>query len=714
MDTMLNDVQKEIVCLTEGPLIVLAGAGSGKTRVLTHRIAHSLNSDRAKSNEILAITFTNKAANEIKNRLFLMGVDFYNIWAMTFHSMCARILRQEAQNIDGYNSNFSIFDEQDKSAVIKKILKENNIKEDGLAREVSDKLSKYKMSNMDFDEFKKICCFTNHDMLVFDFMKRYEDKMREENAMDFDDLLLKTLFLLKSNQRVREKYQQQFRYILVDEFQDTSDTQYELVKILSAYHKNIFVVGDEDQNIYTWRGASVNNIKRFMRDFEGAQLCKLEQNYRSTKNIIDVANKIIKNNKSRIDKTLFTENEQGMNVVYNKNFSDRDEADFVTKTIKGLVQKGYQYKDFAILMRLNAFTRNFEEKFVMYDVPYRIFGGQKFYERAEIKNVMAYFKLLVNPRDEESFYRIVNFPKRGIGDGTIEKLRERSFGLGLFETVLSLGDAETGTLAKFLPFKNLMQDFLQKMNELELFDFAKYVVEKANILAEYTNETDDEINRKLNIGELLQNIKNFADDNPQKTLVDFLQLVSLSTDIDSFEDEDNRVTLATVHSVKGLEFKVVFVIGLEEKYFPIMRLNSDEDDIEEERRLMYVAITRAKERLYLTCAKKRYMYGKENYSQISRFLKELGFEHDYNSFEQNDTTYHSEPRKNFGGSLNSFMHKSTQPKTIDYQVGDRVFHSSFGVGYISSIDKITRTAKIDFDSFGNKVLSIDFAPIKKI
>ena len=716
--------------------MVLAGAGSGKTRVLTHRIAYILSQNYAKPYEVLAITFTNKAANEIKNRLFVMNIDGASVWAMTFHSMCCRILRQEAKFLGGtYNSNFSIFDEQDKKTVIKKIVKDLNIKDESLVSEVDDKLSKYKMSNMTFDEYKTICCFTANDKIVFDVMQKYEERLMQENAMDFDDLINKTLWLLKNSEFVREKYQQQFRYILVDEFQDTNETQYELVKILAGYHKNIFAVGDEDQSIYSWRGASINNIKRFLKDFENAKLYKLEQNYRSTKNIIKNANKIIKNNKNRIDKTLFTENLDGENVVYNKSYTDRDEADFVTKKIFELVTfDGYKYSDIAVLMRLNALTRNFEEKFVAYNIPYKVFGGLKFYERAEIKNVMAYLKLIVNPFDDVSFMRIVNFPKRGIGDGAVAKLQEHSYEQSLLNAVLCLNDNETGTLARFLPFKQLMQSLIQKSKELNTFDFVKAVVDDTNILAEYDTDSDEDINRKMNIGELLQNVKNYQDDNPDKTIADFLQTVALSTDIDGYEENNNTVTLATVHSVKGLEFKVVFIVGLEEKYFPIIRLDSTDLEIEEERRLMYVAITRAKERLFLTCSKSRYMYGKQNFSMPSRFLKELGYEqsqsdllqtqnyvsgrYGQNSYDEDYTggySYGEKKPTQFGGSLNSFMHKTvSSKKDINFANGDRIFHSNFGVGYIVFVDETNRTAKIDFEKFGNKVLSIDFAPLKKL
>ena len=717
MDNTLNQMQQKIVEHTEGPVMVLAGAGSGKTRVLTHRIAHILQSGLAGHTEILAITFTNKAANEIKQRLYAMGLLQVPVWVMTFHSMCCKILRAEAHNLDGYNSNFSIYDEQDKKNIIKKIIKEQEIKDDDIASDVYEKLSTYKMSNMTLDEYRKYACFSPNDELIFSVMQSYVERLKQDNAMDFDDLINNTLFLLKNVSAVREKYQKQFRYILVDEFQDTNQTQYELVKILGAYHQNVFAVGDEDQSIYGWRGASVDNIKRFLNDFPSSTLYKLEQNYRSTKTIIDYANKIIKNNQNRIDKTLFTENECGATVVYNKCGTDREEAEFVAQTILGLVgSKGYKFSDIAVLLRLNALTRNFEEKFVNYNIPYKVFGGVKFFERAEIKNVLAYLRLIVNRQDEESSYRIINFPKRGIGDGAIKQLKQASFGLNLIDAVNMLDENVTGSLAKFLPFKKLMNDFVQKSQELDLYDFVCYVVQNARILEEYSSDTDEDYNRKLNIGEFLQNVKNYQEENQGKTLVDFLQTISLSTDIDGYQEDDNNVSLATVHSVKGLEFKVVFVVGLEERYFPIVR-QDDDSDIEEERRLMYVAITRAKERLYLTCSRSRFMYGKQSYSVVSRFVKELGYENSpmpnqyaSNSFEQ--TKHH---QTNFGGSLNNFMHQSIQKQSKEnFVVGDRVFHPKFGVGYVVYINLQTKTINIDFDNFGNKALSLDFAPIKKL
>ena len=720
MRNILNELQQKIVEHTEGPVMVLAGAGSGKTRVLTHRIAYILENNLANYTEILAITFTNKAANEVIYRLYDMGLKKVPVWAMTFHSMCCKILRKEAHFLEGYTSNFTIYDEQDKKSVIKKIIKEKGLKDEDLLNNVFQNLSNLKMSNMSFEEYKKLSCYNEDDYVIFDIMQSYIERLKKDNAMDFDDLINNTLFLLKNFEEVRTKYQHQFRYILVDEFQDTNESQYELVKILGAYHKNVFAVGDEDQSIYSWRGASIDNIKRFLNDFKNAKLYKLEQNYRSTKTIIENANRIIKNNQNRIDKTLFTENETGAMVVYNKCNTDRDEAEFVATTILGLTRsKGYKYSDIAVLFRLNALSRNFEEKFVNYNIPYKVFGGVKFFERAEIKNVMAYLRLVVNKQDEESFYRVINFPKRGIGDGAIMQLKASTFESNMIDAVNTIDENTSGTLAKFLPFKHLMQDFKQKSTELPLYEFVCYVVREARILEQYTNETDEEYNRKLNIGEFLHNVKNYAEENPDKTLVDYLQTISLSTDIDGYEENEQSVALATVHSVKGLEFKVIFVVGLEEKYFPIIRVEDDNSDIEEERRLMYVAITRAKERLYLSCARSRYMYGKQGFSRVSRFVKELGFEQIYENkdtdTQENRYMNSRYQHTNFGGSLNNYMHSNLQKSSKEsYIVGDRVFHSKFGVGYVVLLDEKTNTATIDFDNFGNKILSLDFAPIKKM
>lgn len=715
MATVLNEVQQKIVEHTQGAVMVLAGAGSGKTRVLTHRIANILQNRLAYPHEILAITFTNKAANEVKQRLYAMDLPSQSIWALTFHGFCCRILRTEADKLGGYTRDFSIYDEQDKRNTIKKILKAKNLKDDDYLNRVCDGLSRYKISNITLDEYKKLCCFTINDNIIYDVMVEYENTLKLNNSMDFDDLINKTLHLLKTNEEVRTRYQRQFRYILVDEFQDTNETQYMLVKILASYHQNIFAVGDEDQSIYSWRGASIDNIKRFLKDFSGATLYKLEQNYRSTKNIVEGANKIIKNNQNRIDKTLYTQNEDGANICYHSSYTDRDEAEFVANTISSLVRTGnYKYSDFAILMRLNALSRNFEEKLLNYSIPYKMYGGQKFYERAEIKNVMAYLKLLINKSDNESFHRIINFPKRGIGDGALQKLRETSFGSSYMDAVKMLPESVTGPLAKFIPFKHLMFKLSEALNEMSLFEFVCFVVDEAKIKMAYSSDSEEDYNRRLNISEFLQNVKQYESENSDKSLSDFLQTISLTTDIDSYEEDSDNVAVATVHAVKGLEFNVVFVVGLEEGYFPIKRTDTTEEDIEEERRLMYVAVTRAQQRLYLTFSKSRYMYGRQQYNKVSRFVQELGYEEerksDYSEYSGNGS-YQSK----FSGSINSYMHKTAVQKTSneDLQVGDRVFHPKFGVGYITKL-KDNNTVTIDFDVFGAKSLSLDFAPIKKV
>ena len=459
MDYNLNSVQTKIINHTEGSVLVLAGAGSGKTSVLTHRIANILTSYKAMPHQILAITFTNKAASEMRSRLFNMGCPAMQIWAQTFHSFCARVLRTEADKLEGYDKNFSIYDEADKKLVIKKILKSKDLKEDSYINILMHDISTYKNKNLSIDDYASRYAYKPNVSEIVDIMRQYEIVMKQNNALDFDDLLYKTLYLLNTNEEVKLKYQKQFKYILIDEFQDTNKVQYELVKLLAGFYKNIFAVGDEDQSIYSWRGANVENIQKFLNDFENATLYKLEQNYRSTKNIIDCANKVIKHNVNRIDKTLFTDNPQGVRVEYQSKYTDKEEAEYVVQQIYTLTHSlGYEYKQIAILMRLNALTRSFEDKLLSYDIPYQIFGGLKFYERAEIKNVLAYLKLLVNIKDNESFNRIVNFPKRNLGEVSVGKLMSISEGKSLMEAVLSLTDKqlEDKTFSKFYGFKQKM------------------------------------------------------------------------------------------------------------------------------------------------------------------------------------------------------------------------------------------------------------------
>ena len=730
MEYKLNDLQQQIVNHTEGPVMVLAGAGSGKTSVLTQRIANILNRGLAYPVQILAITFTNKAAGEMRARLSNICQNADYIWAQTFHSFCARILRYEIDKLDGYNRNFSIYDETDKKNVLKKVIKANELKEEDYLQNLLHDISSYKNANLSLDEYAGLNSFRPNFETNIKLMQDYEQAMKQNNALDFDDLLIKTLQLFKNNQEVREKYQNQFKYILVDEFQDTNQVQYDLVKILAGKYNNIFAVGDEDQSIYSWRGANVANIQKFLKDFAGTTLYKLEQNYRSTKNIIECANKVIKHNQNRIDKTLFTDNENGIKVQYFNKYSDREEAEFVVQEIYNLAHNlGYEYKDIAILMRLNALTRSFEDKLLMYDIPYRVFGGLKFYDRQEIKNVLAYLKLIINPQDNESFNRIINFPKRSIGDMTIAKLVSLSGGISLMKTIDSLSELDyvrDKGLIKFKEFKSVIDDFRQKSTELKVSELVKYIVKTLNLEAVYATGKDEDEHRMANLDELVASIKEFEEDNENISLEEYLQNVSLISDIDTFDDETNAVTLATVHSAKGLEFKVVFVVGLEERYFPIIRDGSSPSDMEEERRLMYVAVTRARERLYLTNASTRYMYGSVNYTLPSRFLGEMGFgkvktspvkEYSFSQNKSNDfgSSYSMNYTKPISSSIASASKSTLKPNAHQsFKVGDRVEHSKFGKGVVVSYQSASDILTVNFEKIGNKVLSPKFAPIKKI
>ena len=723
MANELNDMQQKIVDHTEGAVMVLAGAGSGKTKVLTHRIANILNKGLAYPSQVLAITFTNKAANEMRERLSSLCQNAGYIWAQTFHSFCARVLRSEIDHLEGYNRNFSIYDESDKKLVLKKVLKNNNEKEEDYLCDLMHDISSYKNQNISLDELAVINSYKPNYQTNIKYMREYESVMKQNNALDFDDLLIKTLELFKSSDEVREKYQHNFRYILIDEFQDTNNVQYDLVKILADYHKNIFAVGDEDQSIYSWRGASVGNIQRFLKDFTNSTLYKLEQNYRSTKSIIDCANKVIKHNHNRIDKTLFTENEQGVRVEYVNKYTDKEEAEYVVQQIYSLTHGlGYKFNDIAILMRLNALTRSFEDKLLSYDIPYRVFGGLKFYERAEIKNLLAYLKLIVNPQDNESFMRIINFPKRSIGEAGINKLTQKSYGQSLMNIVYNLTDADflDKTLNKFKDFKMLMEDFRQKSTEMKVSELAEYMIKALNLEQVYATGKEEDENRFLNLSELVSSIEQFEKDNENISLEEYLQNVSLVADIDTYNEEDNAVTLATVHSAKGLEFKVVFVVGLEERYFPIIR-DYSEADMEEERRLMYVAVTRARERLYLTNCSNRYLYGKTNFTTPSRFLEEMGFkkEKEPKSFENysfSSSSYQQPAPKPLFNSVSLSKPQSTlkQNESLDYSAGEQVFHNKFGMGTVISYNKSSDILTVNFDGFGNKILSAKFANLKKM
>ena len=620
----LNEEQIKPVLQTEGAVLVLAGAGSGKTRVLTSRIAYLVEEKGVPAEGILAITFTNKAANEMKERLGKI-VDVSRSWVCTIHSMCVRILRMYANEV-GISSNFSIYSETERNNIIKKSFQECDFDDEKLLKTVKYHIANAKMLGFEPDRYAEEYAGDPDIDDVTKVYRRYQKHLRENNALDFDDLLNETRNLLKGNEEAREYLGGRFRYILVDEFQDTNAVQYEIVRYLASVHKNLFVVGDDDQSIYGWRGAKIENILHFEKDFKGAKVFKLERNYRSTKNILKLANTVIKNNGRRKDKTLWTENEEGSPAKVHEAEEESGEARYIAHTIAGLMRQGYKFSDFAILMRLNALTRSFEQEFTGDGIPYKVFGGFKFFERKEIKDLLAYLRLINNPFDSEAVLRIINFPKRGIGAKTVESLQNYAYEneLSLYDSLLDLDEIGfTGaTREKLVGFRDLVKKWIIDSQETPVNELVKQIIADTRMREAYADDSDESINKRANIEEFLNSVEEYCKLNPDTTLTDYLNQVTLSSDTDDM-DESDYVTLATVHSVKGLEFKCVFICGLEENILPVSRAVENDDDMEEERRLMYVAVTRAKEKLYLTRSKSRYLYGKREPTARSRFLKEL-------------------------------------------------------------------------------------------
>ncbi len=620
----LNDEQIKPVLQTEGAVLVLAGAGSGKTRVLTSRIAYLVEEKNVPPQAILAITFTNKAANEMKERLSKI-VDVSRSWVCTIHSMCVRIIRTYAEEI-GISSNFSIYSETERNNIIKKSFQECDFDDEKLLKAVKFHIANAKMLGLDPDGYAEE---NEGETDIDDIVKvyrRYQKHLRENNALDFDDLLNETRNLLKTNEDAREQLSGRFRYILVDEFQDTNAVQYEIIRYLASGYGNLFAVGDDDQSIYGWRGAKIENILHFEKDFKGAKVFKLERNYRSTKNILSLANTVIKNNGHRKDKTLWTENEEGAQPKVYEADEESGEARYIAQRIAGLLRQGYSYSDFAILMRLNALTRSFEQEFTGDGIPYKVFGGFKFFERKEIKDLLAYLRLINNPFDSEAALRIINFPKRGIGAKTVDVLQQYAFDneLSVYDALLDLDEIGfTGaTREKLVGFRDLIKKWIIDSQDLPVNELVKQIIEDTKMREAYADDSDESINKRANIEEFVNSVEEYCRLNPDTTLTDYLNQVTLMSDTDDMDD-GNYVTLATIHAVKGLEFKCVFICGLEENILPVSRAVDNDDDMEEERRLMYVAITRAKELLYLTRSKSRYLYGKREPTMRSRFLKEL-------------------------------------------------------------------------------------------
>lgn len=744
----LNEEQQQALLQIDGAVLVTAGAGSGKTRLLTHRIAYLISELQVSPYNILAITFTNKAAKEMKDRVEKMIEGGDRVWISTFHSMCAKILRMDIEKLGDYDSNFSIYSDQDTDKLFKQICAKYNIEKEEKRKNISYHINNLKNNNMTMTEYKKMYEYLDDIETIEHIYYDYQAELRKANALDFNDLMNVTYQLFKQCPEVLEKYAKRFKYVLVDEFQDTNTIQYDLVKMLTSVHKNIFVVGDEDQCIYTWRGANFANIFDFQKDFENVKLFKLERNYRSTKKILNLANKLIKNNKSRMEKNLWTENFDGAEIATKNVYDEKEEAEVVAREIYDLVQNhGYKYSDFAVLMRLNALTLPFEERFLAYNIPHRIYGGFKFYERAEIKNLISYLRLFTNPRDDISFERIINFPKRGIGESALNSLKEEAniYGESLLNTLLREDlDLSLSTMKKFESFKSIYLMLREDYEKMSLTDFVKQLIREFNIKSAYNSNSEEDINRLLNIDMFVSQVEDFENKNDSASLVQFLESISLISDIDGMDNAGNCVTIATIHSVKGLEFRYVFIVGLEEKIFPISRAFDNNEEIEEERRLMYVAITRAKENLMLTCCKTRYLYGKRDYQRPSRFLREINLAPaeenimpEFSVFQNNrygqqignyyreqyqskvEKTYYKEPEKSkydynpqhFKTKFDEYVENKKPKAENNFEIGQTVLHPKFGVGKIISIDG-GKFADIDFGKIGIKSIMLEISPLK--
>ena len=723
--TGLNKEQQQAVQHTEGPLLILAGAGSGKTKVLTVRIAHLL-AQGVNPYEILAITFTNKAAKEMKSRVEGLVGDVANrIWLSTFHSFCAKFLRFEIDSFLGYNSNFTIYDTSDSQAVIKAALKALNLDDKyypvgAMIAAISDAKNKLLFAS---DFRKQARDF--YQQKVADVYEYYERELRKNNALDFDDLLLVAVKLLQSNATVLDKYSHRFRYVMIDEYQDTNHAQYLLAKLLASHWKNIAVVGDADQSIYAWRGADIQNILDFEKDYPNCTSIKLEQNYRSTKIILDAANAVIDNNEGRPEKNLWTDKTEGAKIQHFTAQSEHEEAAFIGDTIaKKHDIHDVPYGDMAILYRTNAQSRVLEEALIKRALPYTMVGGTKFYDRKEIKDVLAYLRVLYNPFDDLSLLRIINVPKRSIGATTVAKLQEyaRANGTSLFMTLtqLHLIDSIKGkTKEKLEEFGILIFTLVSEMENRTVLDILESILDRTGYLAQLEESTDPQDQaRAENIGELLSVAKDFQDTNPSGTVEDFLEQVALVNDVDSFEQEEAKVTLMTLHAAKGLEFPIVFLCGLEEGLFPHSRTLMNPEEIEEERRLAYVGITRAEKELYISNATTRTVFGRTSSYLPSRFIDEIPEE------LVDGLRAKRKVPDDIKRHVPQHMSVTSRPVTkpivrneviADWKVGDTAIHSKWGNGKVINVTGEGAGMKltIEFPTQGVRVVMAKFAPVKK-
>lgn len=726
----LNPAQREAVECLEGPSLIIAGAGSGKTKVLTSKIAHLIESG-INPFEILALTFTNKAAREMKERVnHFAGNKSEKIWMGTFHSMFARILRFEAELL-GFTRNFTIYDTNDSSAVIKNIMVEQNISTDKFnPKSIQSYISKIKNKVILPSEFNTLAN-SPFENIVSDIYKTYFERMRRNNSMDFDDLLVYPVLLFNKYEEVLRKYQNRFRFILVDEYQDTNKAQYEIIKALSLEHKNITVVGDDAQSIYKWRGAEIQNIFDFRNDFPDHKIYRLEQNYRSTKKILDFAGIVIRKNLKQIEKTLWTENQHGDQITMIESLSDKEEALKISRYIsKEIHDRKLKFNDIAILYRTNAQSRTFEEYFRLNTIPYIIVGGIRFYERKEIKDILAHLRIIVNPYDEESLVRVLLL-KEGFGKTSLEKLREISTvrEKALYDIIKSpedLGNMTGKARNKILELLNYINKYKYLKDGISLHELVRGVIDEMGTLKalrlENTNEADERIN---NIDEFVSAVADYSESAESPSLDDFLSQVSLVSDIDEVDDKKNAVTLMTIHASKGLEFPVVFIAGLEEGIFPVTGSLNSLEELEEERRLFYVAITRAMQKLYVSFADMRYRFGNKMYQVKSRFLREIEDEYNesnlvaYEHFKPVKTkvtgrykSYESAPSIKYTPSSESYEEESSE--FPDIVKGKNVYHETFGNGVVIGVNGKGKDKKADilFEDCGLKKIILKYAKLR--
>ena len=720
----MNENQLKAILKTQGAVMVIAGAGSGKTRVLTNRIAYLIAKKNVLESNILAITFTNKAAKEMKERIYsLVGETSKYIWINTFHSMCVRILRQHIDLL-GYNKNFTILDTSEQKTIIKNIVKELNLSEDSYQpNNILKIISNSKNSMISVNEMKAQARF-GFMKNVAEIYEYYQKYLKKNSVLDFDDLMLKTIVLFEKHPEVLAIYQNKFEYIHVDEYQDTNVIQYKLIKMLSEVHKNICVVGDDDQSIYSWRGACSDNIINFEKDYEDVEVIFLDQNYRSNSTILDAANAVIKNNTDRKDKALWSENKGGDKITVYASTNDKDETDDIAKKVLDLKAQGVDYKDIAILYRANYLSRSMENSCMAFGIPYKLIGSLKFLQRQEIRDLLAYMNVIVNKNDEFSLRRIINVPKRGIGASSMAKIDNyaEQYGLSLFEALKNID--MIGVSKKIITNIHLLTQLIEKYSQTEQYSIEDLIVGiyKDSGYESMLKESADAYaeSRIENISELVSSAKQFSSMNDN--LIDFISEMSLTSDADD-ENEDDSVVLSTVHAAKGLEYRVVFIMGLEENLFPSIRdAESSEDErnkMEEERRLAYVAITRAKEKLFMSYANRRMQFGSIKNNKRSRFLDEvpnklMHFESGFGATANDSGESQLESVTKFISRLSPKIKIADKPKTdvrTNYVVGDIVVHKKFGEGKVLSIEK--DSIKVDFEKVGPKILLIEYANLTR-